>query len=629
VSTPRRGSSKRSSELSSADASDVEKLRKYHAELGAFLAGIEAEQSPAAKLSRHVRRHLPLYALAAVFALIVILIPTVNERTGGTTAGNVTGDNGAAATTDTSGGAASSGGSQPGTAGGSGNVAIGAPGSGGGGAGSVGSSSGPVAKVSVGTGVTAGGVTCRPGVKQVPWSLYANPCVAKFTGNNGGATYRGVDAKTIKIAIRHWAVTADDVTDAQNKAAGRQDRAGAFALYRQWQKFFEKYFELYGRKVQFVDFQSRVSNNIDEAQSKGQEGACADATNIAQSVKAFGDIGYAVSMIESQPFADCAKQQKIFVPFGASYFPEDGVKASYKNWDPYVWHVYMECTQIGHDVAEYIGKRLLGKPAKWAKDITYQKSVRKFGTYVPDNDGYQHCVNLTEQDLHNKYGLPKDQPVRFNYQLDVRRFPDQAEQGVIRFQAANVTTLLNACDTLSTRFLTEAADKQQWGPEWLIIGVALQDTDGQARTWNKNVVNGHLFGMSQLGQARSIEGTTGEAMRSWKTMFGSAKPPGGFGDQYYRMLLLYQMLQAAGPVLTPENIARGLRSLGESGGAHAPFGQWGFKGDHTAIDDSREIYWDSTAKGFDGSAGAYLEANGGRRYLSGEWPRQDPPIKPR
>ena len=162
-----------------------------------------------------------------------------------------------------------------------------------------------------------------------------------------------------------------------------------------------------------------------------------------------------------------------------------------------------------------------------------------------------------------------------------------------------------------------------------MIGVALQDTDGQARTWNKNIVNGHLFGMSQLGQARNIEGPAGEAAQSWKTAFGNAAKPGGYGDQYYRMLLMYEMLQAAGPVLTPQNIARGLRSLAMSGGPHAPFGQWAFKGDHTAIDDSREIYWDSTATGFDGNAGAYKESYGGRRFLSGQWPREEPPIKPK
>ena len=85
MSTPRRGSGKRSSEpapLSPSDASDLDKLRRYHAELGTFIAGVDADRSAADRLSRHVRRHLPLYALGAVFALVVVLIPTVNERNG-------------------------------------------------------------------------------------------------------------------------------------------------------------------------------------------------------------------------------------------------------------------------------------------------------------------------------------------------------------------------------------------------------------------------------------------------------------------------------------------------------------------------------------------------------------------
>jgi hypothetical protein len=172
-----------------------------------------------------------------------------------------------------------------------------------------------------------------------------------------------------------------------------------------------------------------------------------------------------------------------------------------------------------------------------------------------------------------------------------------------------------------------------------MIGVALQDTDGQARTWNQNVVAGHTFGMSQLGPARLIEGKAGEAFRSWTAAFGKEKPPPGFGDLYYRTLALYQMLQAAGPILTPANIARGLRSLPPSGGSHGPFGTWGFKNDHTAIDDSREIYWRCDArdsqgactspKGFDGRGGAYIETYGGRRFLSGQWPREEPPIYPK
>ena len=45
-------------------------------------------------------------------------------------------------------------------------------------------------------------------------------------------------------------------------------------------------------------------------------------------------------------------------------------------------------------------------------------------------------------------------------------------------KAAGVTTLMNACDYISTIFLTQAADSQNWRPEWLIIGVAAQENTG-------------------------------------------------------------------------------------------------------------------------------------------------------
>jgi hypothetical protein len=615
-STRRARDSASTAELPASIATDVEKLRRYHAELGDLINRLDVDQSPADRVSRHLRRHLPLYALGTVWALMIILIPTVNERGTTTSASSLT-ESGTSEVVD---------GNRPTSGGTAGEAAIGqgAQRSVSGGPADTVKGTTPVAKVETGTGVTRGGYECKQGVRQIPWSLYAAQCVAKFTGSNGGATYRGVDDKTIRIAIRESAVSQGDAADAQNSAAGRATRAQAVALLNKYASWFGKTMELYGRKFEFVKFNSTVSNDIEEAQSRGKEGACADATDIAETTKAFAVLGYQSSFIETQPFAECAAERKMFVPFGASYFPEQWYS---QRWHPYVWHVYMECEQISHDVAEYMGKRLLNRKAKWAKDPAYQQQNRVFGTYVPDNDGYQRCVNISEQDFKNKYGGKITH--RYDYQLDVSRFPDQAAQAVVQFKAAGVTTLINACDTLSTRFLTEAADQQQWGPEWYIIGVALQDTDGQARTWNDNAVNGHLFGMSQLGQARLIEGKDGEAYKSWKTAFPNEEPPLGFGDAYYRILNLYSLFQAAGPVLTPQNIANAIQSMPPTGGAHGPFGTWSYAGDHTAIDDSREIYWDPNATGFDGNAGAYLETYGGKRFLSGQWPSEEPPIYPK
>jgi hypothetical protein len=296
----------------------------------------------------------------------------------------------------------------------------------------------------------------------------------------------------------------------------------------------------------------------------------------------------------------------------------------------------MECEQITEDVAEYIGKRLWNRPAKWAKDITYQKKNRVLGTYVPDNDGYQHCVKLNEKKLKDDYGATVAR--RFNYQLDVARFPDQAAQAVPQFQAAGVTTLINACDTISTTFLTQQAHAQQWGPEWLLIGVALQDRAGNARLFDQTIVDGHMFGMSQLGKTSNIYGPKGEASKAWKIAFGNEPQPRGYADVYYYAIHFFNMIQAAGPILTPANIEKGLQAMPAGGGTKGAFGTWSYKGDHTAIDDSREIYWvckhDSPASctgppADDGGLGEFIETYGGKRFGSGKWPKEEPPIYPK
>ncbi len=601
---------------------DVDKLRRYQAEIGDILSKLDTERNWFERVSYHVRRHLPLYALLVIFALIIAFIPTVNERNN-TSASAISGgenqtdggsDFGTDATGDTSGGKGKSsldGVGDPTR----GTTAAAAP-----------TANLPknVAKVATGTGKTIGGFACSAGVRQIPWSTYANPCVAKFTGNNGGKTYNGVDAKTIRIAIRKPAIDAGDVTDAQASAQGAATRAEAIGLLRKYSAYMAKTMELYGRRIEFVDFQSRVSNGVEEAQSRGEDGACADATDL-KSQNIFGVVGYTGGLTETQPFADCAAERGLFVPFGASYFPE---KWYQERWNPYVWHTLQECERIGRDVAEYLGKRLLNRTAKWALDPVYKTQKRVFGTYVPDNDGYQRCVNISESDFKNKYGGTIKS--RYDYLLDVSRFPDQAEQGVLQFKAAGVTTLINACDTLSTRFLTEAADRQKWGPEWFIIGVATQDTDGAARTFHPRIIDGHLFGMSQLGATNLIEGKAGESYKTWKTAFPGTEPPAGFGALYFRVLALHMMLMSAGPILTPQNLANGLRAMPDGGGGtKSPQGTWSFKGDHTAIDDSREIYWREGVKGYDGNLGAYLETGGGKRYRSGTWPKAEPAVYPK
>ena len=97
------------------------------------------------------------------------------------------------------------------------------------------------------------------------------------------------------------------------------------------------------------------------------------------------------------------------------------------------------------------------------------------------------------------------------------------------------------------------------------------------------------------------------------------------------------MLQAAGPDLTPQNMARGVHALPELGRARAtstgagrsisgPAGTAG-GGDHTASNSARFIYWDGgVTSPINGTKGTYVPIFGGKRFALGQWPKSLPPL---
>src|SRR5258708_22385989 len=154
---------------------------------------IEAVNDPIGRtglrVAYHARRYSVIYTLGVLGVASVLMMPTVAQSARTSAATQPTGGSGSQA-------AGQGGGSGDN---GAGTVAP-APGTTGGAGSGV---AAPIGKVQVGSGVTRGGFPCSPGVHQLPYSQYAAPCVAAFTGNNGGATWNGVTATTITFAYRH------------------------------------------------------------------------------------------------------------------------------------------------------------------------------------------------------------------------------------------------------------------------------------------------------------------------------------------------------------------------------------------------------------------------------------------
>ena len=583
--------------------------------------------------SLHLRRYLPFYVFSMIWAIMLVAVPTIRSSGDDNTTlaggGAVTSGAGRTATTDggsvevaTGDGVATTDGAVAGTGRrGGAQVAAGSPSN----------DAPPSAEDSVVVSQQIGGTTrdgreCAPGVRQIPVSSYATQCAAAFSGDNGGATFRGVAGDTIRIVRREFPDNANSQAAAQlREQAGFASEEVEDQVRDVFIEYFNNSYELYGRKVEWKDYESQNGNSTEEAQSRGREGACADATQIVKEINAFAVLS------GSGPFGSCAAEKELLVFRAGAYFPEGPY---YQANHPYLWHQAMECERISTQVAEYVGKRLLNRKAKWAGDPLMQQQNRKFGTYVPDNDEYQHCVKISEDVLERDYG--GEVTSRYDYQLDLSRFPDQAAQGIVQFKASGVTTIINACDPYSTLFLTQAADSQNYAPEWYLIGVALQDTDNMARLYSQEQVAGHMFGMSQLGATPKLIGPNSEPGRLYKAITGQDIPEGTAGE-YFDLVHVYNMLQAAGPNLTPQSIGAGAMTIPPGGAPDYPAGYWSFQdgsdgtpgaGDHTAIDDSREIYWDGSAIGPDGDAGTFIETYGGQRFRNGQWPAEEPPVYP-
>jgi hypothetical protein len=575
------------------------------------------------RVAYHIRRYSVIYVVGALASIGIGLLPTVGSTPASLASGAGTSNGGAygAAPTPAATGGVGAAPTSPagGAVGGAGSASVSGSATAGQG------TTGPVGAVHVASGVTRGGYRCASGVRQLPYSIYAAPCVARFAGNNGGATWNGVTQSTITFALRK---TSDaqganaKAVDAEAVAAGGVTAEVEEQDVRALTAWANRTFEFYGRQIKIVDFNGQ-GNGTNESLGTDQAAACADADMAANSVHAFADLRWG-GLYEYQPFAACAPRYKLAVPFGALYYPE----SEYQHDDPYAWAITTSCTLGGSETAEFLGKQVLPYPAKWAGmdgALNMQNAPRKFANYVPSNAGYQECAANTRNTLEQKYGMASNRWDQYNYALDISQAGTDSNRAAIQFASDHDTSVILSTDPIAPIFLTQACFQQNYFPEWILTGVALTDQDNWAQLWDQREIAGRLFGLSQLGSAQAMRDPHGEAATALK----AAGVPLNAGSAliYYEMLPIFNMIQAAGPVLTPANLAAGVHSLPLAGGPTGADGTWLFGNTHTGIIDSREIYYDANkASPANGKQGTYIAIYGGRRFRLGQYPTGEPPF---
>lgn len=492
------------------------------------------------------------------------------------------------------------------------------------GAGGLASGTGTAAAGSTGgSGAVASGATsgravvqtgkgkCRGDGRQFGISKYMPPCVA-FSGDNGGATSRGVTRD--EVLVVRYMNQADPATSAILQSIRVADDPAV--IRRAFDSLFNyanSHYMTYGRRVRYIEYPASGPDTADENMK-------ADAKDIAERVKPF-----AVWTLGPKIFAQELAQRGVICSCTVSLSSD-----FYKENPPYLWGSLPTSTEYAQHMAEHIGKRVAGRPAKWAGDPTQQmqRRNRTFGLiYLVGQQGRVDPEGKRFRDTFvaelAKYGVRLEREFAYTY--------DPSDAGPINAMITTmsagppITTVIMWVDPLYPILITRQATNQQYFPEWYISGSGLSDTSAAGRQYDQQQWQ-HAFGITPLWVTWTEVAQSAGYREFHHGMPGMKPGDEGVLINIYRdpVQTIFTGIQLAGPRLTADTFAQGLLNYPKTGGNPAAPLVFRTRAFPTAIKDFAEVYYDINAQGKDErgeqGSGLVMKSNGGRRYQVGQWP---------
>jgi hypothetical protein len=470
---------------------------------------------------------------------------------------------------------------------------------------------------------------CKNGKQfQIFYATKTDPnCVAKWPAgaDNGGDTYQGVTRDTIKVIIFESEPNA-----AVNLALAPQGLAATDEEIKSFdaaaQKFVAEHYELYGRKIQW----ERIRGNCPTSPPKYD--VCLAAAREVIKKKPFMVVWY--TPLYATVFDEWAKAG--IVSIGGWHFDEK----YFTQRRPYRYDVFMDGTRSAELIGEYYCKKLAGKNADRAGASTFPGTAqpirathRRMGISVPEIEANvstaKHLASIV-----NKCD-PGHDPVIATYESDIERAQEQSSSTTQKFIAAKVTTTVCMCDPIAPVFGTKGYTEAGYFPEILLPGTGLLDYDKLGRLYNPQQMQ-HAFGPSHLRDETPFHDS--DASIVWRTSGNPGEPCKSCNLAWAYYAAAASFLQGTGPILNPLNMEKAVLSSKPNGGWQASGGNRNVimtkfgPNDYTALEDAREVYWDSSATSrIDGQPGAYVSITGGRRWENGTWPNglsSEIPVRP-
>lgn len=479
----------------------------------------------------------------------------------------------------------------------------------------------------------------------------APPCDdSVFTGDNGGATWKGVEREEVRILVRvrgggpyappaparsgpeAGASPADTYLDLGLPPRG--DEPLLVTPLRDLQTYFNRRYQTFGRKVRLVVY---FDDGHTHPPGAGRDLA-AENDLISRPFSM-------VSLIRA-PFVENymeALAQRRIVAFDGE---QNRSQQFFDRQPGMLWGYHASVEQQAALYASYVCKKVIGHPVSISGEPLANGRPRRLALLYTSNPSRHDFIELgrrIRKQITECGGEIVDEARYRTNGEDCTNLPHEQDEGDIararddlaRFRSRGVTTILwPGCPTSAHPLAASAAG---WFPEWVLTGdpnmaeAALAGTlAGAGAVWDRHAV---------MVSARPFQ-PPAQRTRCWSALEEIAPADDEVSGRYKAcewfgaLQQVFTGIQLAGPTLTPTNLTAGFRRLRveASSDPQVPTCAYEF-GDAACIKDGQALLFDlrggaaefepppglGAAVPYDPGA-CWRAIESGKRYLPGEWP---------
>ncbi|MHB8507892.1 MAG: hypothetical protein ACYDGR_04485 [Candidatus Dormibacteria bacterium] len=457
------------------------------------------------------------------------------------------------------------------------------------------------------------------------------PCVAFFSGNNGGKTYQGVTSNEINILWYFDDFYYDDCTSNGTdpppntyydlaKAPDPSENTCWTRVLRNWQRYFNDRYQTYGR---FVHFYVYISQGTTSSPSQRRADVAANFEHLHPFAAFVGGLNYGYGA----DYRIAMLQKGVTWFTGASLIPA----ADYQAFAPLMWgynpsqeqqaesFVALLCRKVAPYQVHFSGNGDNGAQRKYGlvlsrdqsqagvrhfQDLVTRKAQAQCGMAFADTATYpingQVVYQGPQNNDYNTYAVPQMQ----------------------RFMQEKITTIIWPAG-YENQF-SKAAGAIGYKPEWVLAGDNCCSDGYFDQGQQDQTVWAHAYVATPV--VRVIGTEPQSCLDAYREVDPTASGTTAQNDLLYAcnfytpLRQLFTGIQVAGPRLTPVAVDQGFHAIPQhtSSSPDVPACYY-LAGDYTCVKDAELMWYDPTATNALGNSGCWRMVQGGLRFTANSW----------